>query len=111
MRHAVSAGMLVSRLVDEAADVFGVDPETIILLMLSMVPATLDRALSLEGPPRVGPNSTILVFVAVGRLAEHALHPARTSVRGLSAAIPGVPAMAALLTVGHIQVAQVRWHA
>jgi hypothetical protein len=69
-RHRVHETMAVTQLVGEAAVIFSLDPRTLVLMLFTATPTTLDRARDLTGPPRVGPNSTIMVFAVRGIPAE-----------------------------------------
>ncbi len=65
-RHRVHETMAVVQLVEEAAGIFYLDPRVVVLMLFTATPATLDRARDLTGPPRVGPNSTVMVFAVGG---------------------------------------------
>jgi hypothetical protein len=54
--------MKVSRLISDTGVLFELEPETIVLVLFSMHPLTLDKAKTLAGPPLVRPNARIMVF-------------------------------------------------
>jgi hypothetical protein len=58
--------MSVMQLLFEAGQIFGLDPNDIILVLFSAIPASLRRDGYLFGPPRVGPGSRVMVFHAPG---------------------------------------------
>jgi hypothetical protein len=75
VRQRVHEHMLVGQLAMVAAGIFSLDPHTVVLMLFGMTPLTLDKMLFLRGPPRVGPNSTVMVFVvprptSVGRTPD-----------------------------------------
>jgi hypothetical protein len=71
---SVSERMSVFSLIQEASNAFHLDPTTVILMLFSMTPTTLDRNPTLFGPPRVAPNSTVLVFVVHSQPAVQDTH-------------------------------------
>ncbi len=83
----VSEGMQVINLIQEASNIFHLEPSTVLLMLFSMTPLILDRNLTLFGPPRVTPNSTVMVFVVHGQPAIQ-----EPNLRSTSAALlPNVP--------------------
>ncbi len=58
LRPEVYATMLVAQLAGDAEDLFSLEPGGVVLLLFAMVPETLDRTRTLQGPPRVGSNAT-----------------------------------------------------
>jgi hypothetical protein len=54
--------MPVSQVVLEASALFDLDPATIVLVLFGMHPVTLDKSRTLDGPPPVPPQSTVMVF-------------------------------------------------
>ncbi len=58
--------MSVMQLLFEAGQIFGLDPNDILLVLFSAIPASLRRDGYLFGPPRVGPGSRVMVFHAPG---------------------------------------------
>jgi hypothetical protein len=65
-RHRVFENLRVSQLAVEAAGVFSLDPNAVVLMLFSTALVTLDRKRTLVGPPRVNPNATVIVFVVMG---------------------------------------------
>ncbi len=61
VNHQVQDRMLVSRLTEEAGEVFGLDPEFIILMLCTTSPEVLDKCATMAGPPRVFPNTSVYV--------------------------------------------------
>jgi hypothetical protein len=55
--------MPITQLTGEAADIFGLDSHTILLVLVTATPAPIPNHVTLAGPPRVGPNATVMVFV------------------------------------------------
>ena len=47
----MSEGMWVLQLIADAARLFSLEPETLVLMLFSGAPATLDRTRTLAGPP------------------------------------------------------------
>ncbi len=71
-------GMMVGQLAMMAAAIFNLDSPTVVLLLFGMTPHTLDKKVFLRGPPRVGPNATVMVFVVPGLdPAERTPNPGR----------------------------------
>jgi hypothetical protein len=60
-RHQVYVEMQVAKLIVEAAAIFRLDAGSVLLMLFSPLPVTLDRTLTLVGPPRVLPNVRGLV--------------------------------------------------
>jgi hypothetical protein len=87
-RHRVHETMAVAQLVEEAAGIFSLDSRVIVLMLFTATPATLDRARDLAGPPRVGPNSTVMVF-AVGSIPAERNLELRAGERDPTRAAPG----------------------
>ncbi len=56
--------MSVMQLIHEAGQIFGIDPNDIILVLFGSIPASLRRDGFLFGPPRVDPGSRVMVFHA-----------------------------------------------
>ena len=63
VRHQVYESMPILQLVREAGARFRLDWTQIILMLFSMTPVTLDRNGLISGPPRVGENARVFVFV------------------------------------------------
>jgi hypothetical protein len=62
VRQHVTERMSVLQLTMGAAGHFGLEPDTVVLMLFSGAPVTLDRARTLAGPPRVLLGSTVFVF-------------------------------------------------
>jgi hypothetical protein len=72
-RHQVSQHMFVEKLVEEASILYQLNAADLVLMLFGMNPQTLLRRNRLSDPPRVGPDSTVLIF----NLAGHANHVGR----------------------------------
>ncbi len=62
VQRNVVRSMRVFQLVLDTSIVFQLAPETIVLVLFSMTPVTLDKSKTLAGPPLVPHNSRIMVF-------------------------------------------------
>jgi hypothetical protein len=62
IRHQVWASMPIAQLMTDAGMIFGLDPNTLILLLFSSVPTTLRRDATISGPPPVPPGSKVMAF-------------------------------------------------
>jgi hypothetical protein len=62
VQRNVVRSMRISQLVSDTSILFQLAPETIILVLFSMTPETLDRNKTLAGPPLIPHNSRIMVF-------------------------------------------------
>ena len=62
-RHEVYDAMPIFTLMEDAGQIFGLDPNHLLLTLFSAVPATLDRYGVVAGPPRLVENATVFVFV------------------------------------------------
>jgi hypothetical protein len=93
LRHVVFATMAVEQLTREAAELFGLEPGGIVLMLFSMAPTTLDRTRTLQGPPRVGSNATVMVFVVPGLLVELPPRPTMDGERFLPEPAVVIPRM------------------
>ncbi len=58
----VRSSMLIAQLAVEAGQIFGLDPEHVILMLFSAAPTSLPKDGCLSGPPVVGPGSRVMVF-------------------------------------------------
>jgi hypothetical protein len=58
--------MFVTQLVEEAAMIFQLVAEDLVLLLFGMVPRTLSRSNRISDSPRVGPGATVLIFCIAG---------------------------------------------
>jgi hypothetical protein len=47
----------------EAGEIFGLDPNAIVLLLFSLAPVTLRRDALISGPPQVLPGSKVMIFL------------------------------------------------
>ncbi len=65
-RHRVFEHMLVSQLVVDAAILFRISAEDVVLMLFGMLPATLMQENRISDPPRVGPGTVVLVFCIAG---------------------------------------------
>jgi len=54
--------MPISILIEEAGNIFGLDPAEISLVLFSASPVTLRRESTISGPPLVAPNSSVMIF-------------------------------------------------
>ncbi len=68
--HTVWDQMPISQLSEEAAAIFGLDSEFVILMLFGVFPQTLDSRSRIAGPPRVAPDSNVFVF-CFGGSPEH----------------------------------------
>ncbi len=73
--------------------IFSLDPRTVVLMLFTATPVTLDRTRNLLGSPRVGPNSTVLVFVVRGIPTERSLYLREGERISSGAASTSVPRM------------------
>ena len=64
--HRVWDSMLIWQLTVEVGSIFGIEPDTISLILFSVSPTSLQRNGRISGPPRVTPGSTIMVFQIPG---------------------------------------------
>ena len=62
VQHLVWPAMAISELITDAGHIFGLDPEGISLVLFSATPLTLRRESTIQGPPLVAPNSSVMVF-------------------------------------------------
>jgi hypothetical protein len=71
--HRVWATMPITQLIREAADIFGLDLHTILLVLVTGIsnPTPIPQHVTIEGPPRVGPNSTVMVLALPGDHGHH----------------------------------------
>jgi hypothetical protein len=60
--HRVWGSMLIWQLTEEAGSIFGIEPDTISMILFSVSPTSLQRNGRISGPPRVTPGSTVMVF-------------------------------------------------
>ncbi len=107
--HEVYEAMPVVQLMREAKSFFGLEPEGVVLMLFSMVPKTLDRTRTLQGPPRVGPNATVMVFVVPGLVADRV---SRATVGGeaeIFARVSSSRSKNGLEASGNFQAPEVRW--
>jgi hypothetical protein len=83
--------MSVMQLIMEGGRIFGIDPDEIVLVLFTAVPASLHRDGFLSGPPRVGQGSRVMVFNvrAPGPFAH--VSPHDSSTRGYHATSPAPP--------------------
>jgi hypothetical protein len=58
--------MPVTRLLEDAGNIFGVDPDRIVLLLFRSAPITLKKDGTILGPPRVHPGAKLMVFYIPG---------------------------------------------
>jgi hypothetical protein len=97
VRQLVHEDMMVGQLAIMAAGIYDLDPYTVVLLLFGMDPCTLDRMLFLRGPPRVGPNATVMVFVVPGLNAtERTPNPTRGGERSWPPEVAGTAGMPSL---------------
>jgi hypothetical protein len=98
VRQLVHEGMMAAgQLAMLAAGIFGLDPHTVVLLLFGMTLLTLDKMLFLRGPPRVGPNTTVIVFVVPGlNPAERTPNPTRCGERSWPPDVAGIAGMQSL---------------
>ncbi len=64
--HEVDRYLPVRQLVSDAATIFRINSDDIILMLFGMVPHTLDRNNRISDPPRIGPGAIVLVFCVPG---------------------------------------------
>ncbi len=62
VQHHVWLSMPISILIEEAGNIFGLDPAEISLVLFSASPVTLRRESIISGPPLVAPNSSVMIF-------------------------------------------------
>jgi hypothetical protein len=94
VRHPVCESMPVSLLMTETARIFLLDLNTGVLMLFSATPAILNRrALTLQRPPWVGPNSTLFVFVVVSVAGDRFAHPPAVSGKRFLSEVVAVPRM------------------
>jgi hypothetical protein len=62
IRHRVWASMPIAQLMTDAGTIFGLDPNTLILLLFSSVPTTLRRDATISGLTPVPPGSKVMAF-------------------------------------------------
>ncbi len=63
--HRVWATMSIVRLIEDASVIFGLDPDCIFLVLLSVLPTNLRREDTVAGPPRLSQNAVVMVFHVV----------------------------------------------
>jgi hypothetical protein len=71
VRHRVSLSLTVAQLGVEAASIFRLQPQGLVLILLGLVSHTLQPPCTLFGPPPVQPESTVMVFQAGGQGPNH----------------------------------------
>ncbi len=71
VRHRVTLAMTVVQLVIEVATVFRLNTQGGTLMLLGLVPHTLQSQSTLFGPPPVQPGSTIMIFQVGGQAFNH----------------------------------------
>ncbi len=97
VRQLVYERMMVGQLTMVAAGIFGLDPHTVVLMLFGMTPLTLDKMFFLRGPPRVGPDATVMVFVVPGlNPAERTPNPTRGGERSWPPEVAGIAGMPSL---------------
>jgi hypothetical protein len=62
VQHEVYDAMPIVSLMEDAGQIFGLDPNQIVLMLFSAVTTTLDRHGVIAGPPRLVANATVFVF-------------------------------------------------
>ena len=62
VQHVVCPSMAISDLIVDAGQIFGLDPSGITLVLFSTVPEVLQKESTIQGPPFVAPNSSVMVF-------------------------------------------------
>jgi hypothetical protein len=62
VQRTVWRSMKVSELISDTSVLFHLEPATIVLVLFSMHPVTLDKTKTLAGPPAVPHNAKIMVF-------------------------------------------------
>jgi hypothetical protein len=60
--HHVWGIMGIRQLIDEAEAIFGLNPPSILLVLVSLGAATLHRDSAISGPPAVRPGSNVMVL-------------------------------------------------
>ncbi len=73
VRHAVTPDMWVRRLRDDAAQIYFLVAQDLVLVLFGMHPHSLVIQNQLSDPPRVGPGSTVLIFNVRG--FDRSVHP------------------------------------
>jgi hypothetical protein len=73
VRHLVTPDTRVTHLSEDAATIYGLNAQDLILVLFGMYPQTLSPQNLLSGPPVVGPNATVLVFNINGMAGNHTL--------------------------------------
>ncbi len=62
VRYEVYDAMPIFSLIEDAGNIFSLDPNQIVLMLFSTVTTTLDRNGVVAGPPRLVANATVFVF-------------------------------------------------
>jgi len=88
--YRVWPAMAIQQLVLEAGRIFGIDSNDIILVLFSLVPASLHRDGFIHGPPRVDPGARIMVFNVPGVPAQSLPYNGR-SMENYRHALPEAP--------------------
>jgi hypothetical protein len=70
VRHQVTPAMMVVKLRDDAALIYRLISQDLILVLFGLNPQTLSLQSRLSGPPLVGPGATVMVFDVRG-MAQH----------------------------------------
>jgi hypothetical protein len=79
----------VLQLAIEAGQIFGLDPESVVMILFSSVPTQLKRADLLAGPPTVGPGARVMVFHVAQSGHRHEMHrPEPRAALSLDSPIP-----------------------
>jgi hypothetical protein len=109
-KHRVFEGLRVSQLVVEAAGVFSLDANGVVLMLFYTAPVTLDREKTLAGPPRVNPNATVFVFVVMGIPAARSPIPEERSLDTVREKDGGSDTSKdAFQIVGNVQASGIGW--
>ncbi len=66
VRHRVWASMSIDFLMEEVGGMFGLNSSQLILVLFTSSPTSLLRGKTISGPPRVEPDSMVMVFVNPG---------------------------------------------
>jgi hypothetical protein len=93
VRHEVSEILPVSTLMIDVGRIFRIDPNALILMLFSASPAILNRTLTLQGPPWVGPNSSLFVFVVATAAEGRLTYPAMGGEARFQPEVAAVPKM------------------
>ena len=64
--HRVWPSMTILQLMEETGAIYGLDSQDIVLVLFSSLPQSLQRNLTISGPPRVTPGSRVMVFHVPG---------------------------------------------